>query len=1627
MFRRSLLAGLVVCMLAAMWPPASAQAEEGGATIYVSPDGSDSNSGAENDPLRTLEGARDAIRALKSDGGLPAGGVTVLLREGTYERLDTFELTAEDSGTAEAPIVYRSYPGETVRLSGGAALSRDSFVPVDDSEVLRRIVDEGARGRVLQVDLRSLGIEDYGEMSRHGYWKANDVSLVPPMELYVGGQGMTLARWPNDATVQMGDILDPGPTVNDPDLQERGGTFRYAYDRPKYWTEAEDIWLDGIFGYSWEWSYNKVASIDTANKTITLQYGEMSGLLKNWYPDFHFAQNLLEEIDAPGEYYIDRNAGILYFLPNAAFASGHGEVVVTMLKKPMIRTVNASYIRFEALALEYGRDTAAVILGGENVVIANSDISNFTNGGVLINSPGRYVYDGVEGDLFGREHAVVSTHLHHIGGTAVTLNGGDRTTLEPGNNRVENSHIHDFAYYHKAYNPGVLFFGVGHRASGNEIHDAPHPGIIVYGNDHVIEYNEIYDICKDFQDLGAIYMNAGMVPHERGNVVYRNYFHHIGEDKHGVEGVYPDNMTMGMRIEENIFYRMGNDAIKSGTGSYITATNNMFIDTYVPYDNYEMFMSREPGNRVDRDYMPAWQALFEQYNDFVGTPYLEKYPELATFFEEDRYFPTTNRFANNVIYNPTLARSAQTNEHGARDIHNLLQYENNWVASADPGFVDAAAGDFRLVEGAEVFERVPGFREIPFEQIGTQGKVGIPHAPDAIGVAGVYLGEELVVEVGKTAAAGAEVVPWNATNRSVRYTVDDPTVAEVDADGNVTGVSPGVTVLTAASAEDPSIADTAVVTVIEGDGVLSFTDFESGGGGWLVDANHSIEEDETGNHWYRIVDGANSQTSKLFSNYALEYKLRTPETFEPGASFLMYERNGANGSGYVQYKDTADGSVWTLFDSQWRTLKAVSSSEKDLLPGSVHDVKMIVRGADVSVFVDGRLRLQGEHPSHSQSGKVGFYVEGFTHLQFDDIRISLPTQNVEAVVVEPDVVRLPEGGQTLLRASVLPENASNRAVTWTTSDADVASVDEDGFVTAVGRGEAVVTARSAANPDVFATATVVVSDVLHVTDFENGGGGWLVDANHDIVADGDGNRWYRIANGANAKSPIELSDYVLTYRLKTPDSIPDGARLVMYERDGANGSGYVIYKNTAEGSSWSIADAEWRTLAEAALAGDDLAPGTTYEVKLVGNGSNIRLYVNGELRLEGEHPAHSAAGKVGFYVEGFPDLQFDDIAFSIVRVSVTGIELDRSAVTMEEGESAKLTATVAPHDATTKRVGWSSSDPGVVSVADDGTLKAHGAGTATVTVVSKENADIRAEAVVTVVEPSYPWVRLDDALNDGEHWTVSDAVYAADGTVTMTGNGVYGYGGAAFGSELLRFKADFDAFDGGWYGFAVRSDRVGDPTWVNGNKGYLIVIKEQQIELQSWKPGQTMISIIPNEHVFAGAEHDIEIGAVATDSGVRYLFRVDGDTVFNFLDTDAANPIGSTGYLNVYHYAGANNAIVLKPTRTIASIRTDAERYELAEGESKPAAVEVVYSDGTVEPATAADGVVFATEHPDVAAVDAAGVLTGVSRGETRLFVSYRGATAEAAVIVEKGKGKPDKPEKPDKPGKPEKPGKPDR
>lgn len=175
--------------------------------FFVAPAGRDTNPGSRAAPFASLEKARDALRVLRHEKGVPDGGATVWLRGGDYPRTNTFELTTEDSGTPASPVSYRAWPGESVRIHGGQALPAAWFAPVARTSPLWARLDPAAREQVRVADLAAHGVSDYGTLRPRGFGK----SQVPAaFELFFDHEPLPLAQWP-DAGENDG-YQDPVPT-----------------------------------------------------------------------------------------------------------------------------------------------------------------------------------------------------------------------------------------------------------------------------------------------------------------------------------------------------------------------------------------------------------------------------------------------------------------------------------------------------------------------------------------------------------------------------------------------------------------------------------------------------------------------------------------------------------------------------------------------------------------------------------------------------------------------------------------------------------------------------------------------------------------------------------------------------------------------------------------------------------------------------------------------------------------------------------------------------------------------------------------------------------------------------------------------------------------------------------------------------------------------------------------------------------------------------------------------------------------------------------------------------------------------------------------------------------------------
>lgn len=653
-----------------------------GAAIHVAPSGSDMNEGTETSPFQTLGGARDAIRMMKQAGTLPDGPIEILVHPGRYPVTKPVEFSAEDSGTMDAPITYRASETEAPRFSGGVVLGGGSVL--EDPEVLMRL-PESARGNVVTADLAAAGVTDIIPFELGGFSSGRGFKTHPAPELFVNGEPMVLARWPNEDYVYTGEPTGPQTLRtwdNHPGSPE--GRFKFKEERPARWVEEPDAWLYGYWFWDWADSYEKIERINLDTGEILLARPWHGYGYKEDQP--YFALNLLCELDAPGEWYLDRARGKVYLYPKEPLDNAFVELSIAPF--PLVKTEGLSHVRFQGLLWECGASDGILIEGGEACRLEGCTLRYMAGNGVEIRG--------------GSRHAILSCDIHTLGRGGVVVTGGDRKTLSPGEHLVENCHIHHLSRIDHTYTPGILINGVGHRVRNNCIHDVASSALRVGGNDHLIELNEIYRVVLESDDQGGADMWGN--PTFRGNVYRYNYWHHLGnpakdtETAHSMQaGIRLDDAICGTLIQGNIFHRCSTaptlfGGVQIHGGKENTVEGNLFADCAAA-------VSFSPWGEE------RWQKFVEKALDapeINSALYLERYPALASLNENH----DINTVRNNVVLRcESLFLRAPDG----------IITENNTELPAGSELPEDADGRLRWSE--EEANRL-GIGEIPFPNIG---------------------------------------------------------------------------------------------------------------------------------------------------------------------------------------------------------------------------------------------------------------------------------------------------------------------------------------------------------------------------------------------------------------------------------------------------------------------------------------------------------------------------------------------------------------------------------------------------------------------------------------------------------------------------------------------------------------------------------------------------------------------------------------------------------------------------------------------------------------------------------------------------------------------------------------------
>ncbi len=697
--------------------------------IYVSPDGDDAADGSFNAPVKTLRRALE----MAEDTGNTNAGIDILLREGVYCISETINLS--HSAKWYAPLTISAYNGENVVLNAGVDIPLSEAEPAG-SEFLSELVEPPPYGSILKYDLKDAGITDYGEISRRGHLITEDKEAQA--ELAVDGEVQRLAGWPNDGFTGLIKPADPS------EYGKRtlsgiadGCSFRVDYDRPSDWSRQEEVWLAGTLGPNYEFDYYPMSRFDEAEKRVYLREG---ALVEYYTEPWYRFENIPEELDAPGEYYIDRETGMLYFYPPEG-ADENSTLTITMPtrnpkqysgKSPddMFRLEGCDNIVFEGLTLKGGRGSAVTGRENSGIKFLDCEIASFGANGIRLDFSDRIEVRGCE--------------IHDVGQDALQFsNCGDYENLTPNFIMICNNDIYDFARLERSYKTGINlgYRCVGATAARNHVHDAPHSGMIFYGVNNKIYGNEFDNLVTEFSDMDAVYANNSCYPWERGNVIRGNYFHDIGRrsmnGRHqiNVRAIRTDNKGCGLEVYGNLFYRIG-DGGTNGNGNNavggITAEgtrnkiiHNLFVDCNETYTNGQAYRHIETagdGTLYSDDGVINGAKVSELKKEMERRlpVYGNYFPELYDFFNEHPNMSKTNEFKDNIIINiefPLSRYNGEISEEGFRGDERLVDASGNFVGTDDPGFKSYADGDLELSQEARSLAE--GFPNIKMSSFGT--------------------------------------------------------------------------------------------------------------------------------------------------------------------------------------------------------------------------------------------------------------------------------------------------------------------------------------------------------------------------------------------------------------------------------------------------------------------------------------------------------------------------------------------------------------------------------------------------------------------------------------------------------------------------------------------------------------------------------------------------------------------------------------------------------------------------------------------------------------------------------------------------------------------------------------------
>lgn len=663
-----------------------AAAQSDAIVIYCAPDGDDAADGTVQNPLKTLDAAKKRVRTEKQKH--PNTPIKVYLRGGIYQVSGTAVFSEADSGSDGAPVEYCAYGDEVPVFSGSVKVTNADFKSLSAGELLRTPKD--AAEHIGVADLKKLGIKKLTRFEGYSgteYVEKTENTSVP---FIYNDTEQAIAQWPNG--------VDNFSTITE---VVSGSKIKVdSKSRINFWTSATNAMIYGWMRYGYSFQRVAVRNIVPEENLIETAYDIPRGAKADgrWK-----IVNLLEELDTPGEYYVDTDDMKLYFY--APYEDGNADMQVSANEKNIIEMSDAHHITFRGISFKNTRSDAFEIRGGSNISILGCKFKNIALMAV--------------DTLYTTDLTVDGCDFVSIGSTGVRIDErGDmsnidtssvRLDLTPDNNVVNNCYFYDVATQSVIYTGAIRLHGVGNKVTNCSIHEGRSSFIHHGGNDLEISHCELWNGLKTSRDMGMIYNGRNVV--QRGNDMSYNYFHDWSTNNPEAgyaAGIYDDDCLTGNNKHHNIFANGQRPAHTSGAP-----------DGHLDYNI--MAANEDPSSLGDQGYSDgAWLTSMRNFvNQQVSQVYTlwqyDKYDNIKDMFFKSRWNTDKTTATGNLFYKN---RKDYTASPGAMRFMDLSANISSSDDTYTKYFNDPENGDYTIKKDISVPDELKELQKIQLDDIG---------------------------------------------------------------------------------------------------------------------------------------------------------------------------------------------------------------------------------------------------------------------------------------------------------------------------------------------------------------------------------------------------------------------------------------------------------------------------------------------------------------------------------------------------------------------------------------------------------------------------------------------------------------------------------------------------------------------------------------------------------------------------------------------------------------------------------------------------------------------------------------------------------------------------------------------